>query len=118
MGQRAVDAADVRPESAPPDWRGKALVVYTRSSGPAMPMILTECRFELLGGRLFLAGVDQSCRRSLTEWTRGAGRWLAWEAVEGYLVFDSLNEYYRRLEDSGDDPEEADPGAAADRPGE
>jgi hypothetical protein len=83
-----------------------------------VPLILTECRFESPGGRLFLAGVDQSCRRSLTEWTQGVPRWVAWGAVEGYLVFDSLDEYYGRPPGPGDGPEDAGPGAAADRPGD
>jgi hypothetical protein len=108
MGQQSVASSEVPPEASPPDWRGKALVVYTRSLGPSMPLILTECRFESLGGRLFLAGIDQSCSRSLIEWTQGAPRWVAWEAVEGYLVFDSLDEYYNRLDDS-DEEEDTEP---------
>jgi hypothetical protein len=97
-----------RAETGRPDWRGKALVIYTRSQGPSMPLILTECRFEPLGGRLFLAGVDRSCSRSLTEWSEGARRSVAWEAVESYLIFDSLDDYYDRLDnDSRDDEETA-----------
>ncbi|HEY7159471.1 MAG TPA: hypothetical protein VH575_36330 [Gemmataceae bacterium] len=107
MGQQSAPSDEMRPESSSPDWRGKALVVYTRSSGLSMPMILTECRFESLGDRLFLAGIDQSCRRSLTEWTQGVRRCVAWEAVEGYLVFDSLDEYYSRLHDPSDEQEDA-----------
>jgi hypothetical protein len=79
------------------DWLGKALVVYTRGLGPSMPVILTECRFESLGGRLFLAGVERSCYRWLKEWSEGARRRVAWEAVESFLVFDSLEEYHSRL---------------------
>jgi hypothetical protein len=85
------------------DWQGKTLVVYTGSLGPSMPMILTACRFESLGGRLFLAGTDQSCWRSYVEWTQGVRRWVAWDIVEGFLVFDSLEEYYSRINDPGDE---------------
>jgi hypothetical protein len=83
-----------------------------------MPVILTECRFESLGDRLFFAGIEQSCYRSLTEWSQGVRRSVAWETVEGYLVFDSLEDYYRRLDDSSEAQERADQTAVADRPRE
>ena len=101
MGAPSGAAAETPSQASQPDWQGRALVVYTRSLGPSMPIILTECRFESVGGRLFLAGVDQSCRRALREWSEGMPRWVAWEIVEGYLVFDSLDEYYSRLKGPG-----------------
>jgi hypothetical protein len=39
---------------------------------------------------------------------------VAWETVEGYLVFDSLDEYYSQVD--SDDAEEAEPGSPEAQP--
>jgi hypothetical protein len=79
-----------------PDFTGRAVLVWTRNRPLVSPMILTDCRFERQGGRLFLLGTSRSSRSWLTEWDDGTLRAVAWDAVDDYLVFDSLAAYFAR----------------------
>ncbi|HEY1188560.1 MAG TPA: hypothetical protein VGE74_12985, partial [Gemmata sp.] len=106
------------PADEVPDLAGRTVVVFTRGRPLAIPVVLTDCRFERQGGRLFLVGTNQPCRSWLAEWCDGTRRCVAWDAVEEYVVFDSLADYHAR---QGPSPGEAvaeqrpaEPGAAPD----
>jgi hypothetical protein len=71
-----------------------AMVIWTRGRSMAIPAIMTNCRFERREGRLFVVGVNQPCRANLHEWTNGTTRSIAWDAVDEYVVFDSLGLFY------------------------
>ena len=43
-----------------------------------------------------MVGTNRPCRSWLTEWCDGTRRCVAWDAVEEYVVFDSLADYYAR----------------------
>lgn len=83
-----------------PDFRGRALVLYLRGLPLDSPTVLTDAAFETQGGRLFLTGTCQPTEPSMDEWVTGVRCCVAWEAVEQYLVFGSLGEYYARLQQS------------------
>ena len=70
---------------------GGLVVLSTRGRTMGVPAIMTDCRFERLEGRLFLVGVNQPCRANQFEWTNGTTRRVAWDVVDEYVVFDSLN---------------------------
>jgi hypothetical protein len=112
--------------STVPDLAGKTVVIQTRNRPLSNPVVLSECRFESQGGRLFLVGVRQPCARHLRSWTDGIRSCIVWECIEEYLVFDSLSDYHSRLTPSAADESVADgegayhgePGAPADEPRE
>src|SRR5262245_42024386 len=82
-----------------PELAGKTVVVYTRIRPLAQGAVLSQCRFEWQGDRLFLAGLRQPCARQVPSWTDGVPCYIAWEAVEEYMVFSSAADYQARLRD-------------------
>ncbi len=80
-----------------PDLRGKTLVVRTASRPLACPLILGGCSFETHGSRLFLSGTNVPHAPNSYTWTDGIRQLVAWEAVEEYMVFDSVEDYHSRL---------------------
>lgn len=86
-----------------PVFSGKIVVVQTRNRPLSNPAILSDCRFEWQGGRLFLTAIRQPCASHLPSWTDGARCCIAWECVEEYLVFDSLADYHGRLSSAAEE---------------
>ena len=82
---------------AVPDLTGKTLVVKTASRPIEMPLILSGCSFETQSGRLFLSGTNVPHAPDAYNWTDGIRRLVAWDVVEEYMVFDSVEHYYSRL---------------------
>jgi hypothetical protein len=95
------------------DLRGKTLVVKVSSRPLEYPLILGGCSFETHGGRLFLSGTNVPHAPDSYSWTDGVRRLVAWDAVEEYMIFDSVEQYHGRLILPVDEPE-----APADRPRE
>lgn len=85
-----------------PDFRGKAVVLFCRGRDIAFPIVLAYPRFEVQAGRLFLVGVTPP-RDSVGEWADGVPRGVAWECVDTYVLFDSVEEYLMRLSAPDDD---------------
>jgi hypothetical protein len=80
-----------------PDLQGKVIALYPRGMFPMGPVVLDDCAFETQGGRRFLVGMSRACRPDAQEWTTGSRRWIAWDAVDQYFLFESLEEYYARI---------------------
>jgi hypothetical protein len=79
-----------------PAFKGKTVVVSSRNRSLMAPLVLTDCTFVVVGNRLFLVGTSLAPDRSRTEWSDGVRHRIAWDAVEEYLLFDSVEEYYDR----------------------
>jgi hypothetical protein len=99
------------------DLRGKTLVVRSSSRPLECPLILGGCSLETHGGRLFLSGTNVPHAPDSSNWTDGIRRLVAWEAVEEYMVFDSVEQYHDRLILPAE-TSRAEQEAAAHRPGE
>lgn len=85
-----------KPETkSTPSLRGKTVAALTRSR-PTQPVLLKECLLEERGGRLFLVGVSLPAHVGAQEWTDGARRAVAWDAIDEYLLFDTPDDYYAR----------------------
>jgi hypothetical protein len=80
-----------------PDLTGKTLVVKTAGRPAEMPLILGGCGFETHGGRLFMSGTNVPHAPGAYSWTDGVRRLVAWDAVEEYMIFGSVEEYHSRL---------------------
>jgi hypothetical protein len=89
-----------------PTLKGKTIVVHLRDHAMEYPVLLSDCLLEERGKRLFVVGISQPMQRGFGDWTDGTRRALAWDAVEQYFLFESLDEYYRRSE--GAAPAESD----------
>lgn len=79
------------------DLTGKTLVVKTANMPIEIPFILSGCNFETQSGRLFLSGTNVPHAPDSYTWTDGIRRLVAWDAVEDYMVFDTVEHYHSRL---------------------
>jgi hypothetical protein len=79
------------PAAGFPDFRGKVVAFYTLASKRnhhffVDPVLVVQ------GGRLFVTGTIPA----LGHWTDGQTAAVAWESVEDYLVYDSVEDYKAR----------------------
>jgi hypothetical protein len=94
---RTVQPMSVNSADNFPDFTGKTIVVQTRNRPLVNVAILSECRFESQGGRIFLVGIRQPCSRQRPSWTDGIQCLVAWDGIEEYMVFESVSDYHNRL---------------------
>ena len=75
-----------------PNFQGKVVAVYIKDNDN--PAILENPTFENQGGRLFLVG-----RYTYEEWfwVHNLPCGVAWDQVECYFVFDSVDDYLARM---------------------
>jgi len=82
-----------------PDFSGKVVVLYmTNDTDPQQSgSTMIDPEFEEQGGKLFLRG---SIPEGVTDsdWAAGVEMAVAWEHVIEYLVFDSLDDYFDRVQ--------------------
>jgi len=64
--------------------------------GAESARIIVDPHFETLGGRLFLIGeIPKGASRH--DWMEGLEGAVAWDRVEEFVVFDSFDDYIKRL---------------------
>jgi hypothetical protein len=85
-----------------PDFSGKVLYVGIAGGDDSAP--IANAKWETIGEKLFLVGVVPK-KGSGSDWVEGIECAIAWNSVTDYLLFDSPEEYQRRLK-VGDDAEE------------
>ena len=77
-----------------PNFRGKAVSVVL--TGDDEHRLLFDPLFEMQGGRLFLIGTIPR-HGSTKDWVAQLPAGVAWDMVQEYIVFDSVEHYARRL---------------------
>ena len=75
-----------------PDLQGKLLLVYCRGRDILHPLLLANPCFQQQAGRTFLVG-SVPPGDSDVGWSDGVQRAIAWDLVESYLVYDSIEDY-------------------------
>ncbi|HEX4124376.1 MAG TPA: hypothetical protein VHY37_06590 [Tepidisphaeraceae bacterium] len=80
---------------------GEILVVMTTHRPLDTPLVLSGCSFETQGNRLFLSGTNVPYAPGISAWTDGIRQLVAWDFVEEYMVFDSLEQYHSRIGPAG-----------------
>ncbi|MFN3168136.1 MAG: hypothetical protein ACE37H_13830 [Phycisphaeraceae bacterium] len=77
-----------------PDFSGK-VVMFAIGGGTAVATYaIDNPRFEMQAGRLFVTGT-QVYGSTADDWAGPVSTAVAWDAVEGYIVFDSAEQYQR-----------------------
>jgi hypothetical protein len=81
-----------------PNFRGKVLTIYFEGrANIADGAIIEDPRLERQAGRLFLMGrVPHGVNPG--DWNGGLTSAIAWDAVAEYTVFDSIDEYRKRID--------------------
>ena len=81
-----------------PDLRGKVVLVYHAGTrDPHISSAVVDPKFEMQGGRLFLCG-EPAPGDTPNDWIVGCKLCLAWDTVETYIVFESVEDYAQRAE--------------------
>ncbi len=82
-----------------PDFSGKVVVLYVSNASRAIEdgIVLESPSFTKHGGRLFVVGRVPQLHDDRAGWAVNLEGGIAWESVNHYLVFDSCEEYIRRI---------------------
>jgi hypothetical protein len=75
-----------------PDFRGKVVSFYIRAKKEHL--LLGDPVFAMQGGRLFVTGISPA----LGNWADGLSVGFAWDLVESYCVYESLEDYRSRMD--------------------
>ncbi len=78
-----------------PDFAGKVVLLYLTYTSDDRGIVLEDPVFQAQGDRLFLVGRIAE-GTSPNDWVAGSMSGVAWESVDQYLVFDSLEDYLGR----------------------
>ena len=78
-----------------PSFSGKVLSVLSANEDTSQ--LIADPKFEIQGERLFLVGtVPQGS--SPNDWMIGLSCAIAWDMVQDYVIFDSIEDYLTRFE--------------------
>lgn len=78
-----------------PDFSHKIVLVYLMGRPPDDGVLLEHAVFEIQGGRPFIIG-DFAEGASANDWVAGVRTALAWDTVQQYFMFDSMEDYMAR----------------------
>lgn len=87
-------------EFPPLDFSDKILFIYKSNS--ENDIALESPQLLLLGGRYFLVGRVPDGGSS-NDWLAGLTSYVAWDEIEEFIVFDSLEDFFTRLSQSWSD---------------
>jgi hypothetical protein len=82
-----------------PDFYGKVIVIYVSNAphGIQDGIMLEFASLEQYAGRLFIVGRVPSIDGSSGDWSANLQGGVAWDSVTHYLIFDSREDYIRRM---------------------
>ena len=78
-----------------PDFTNKIILVYLMGRPPDDGVLLAHAVFEIQGGRPFIIG-EFAEGASANDWVAGVCTAIAWDTVQQYFVFDSMEDYMAR----------------------
>ncbi|MGD9330129.1 MAG: hypothetical protein PVJ53_02390 [Desulfobacterales bacterium] len=78
-----------------PDFSDKIVLVYLMGRPPDDGVLLQQAVFEMQAGRPFIIG-EFAEGASANDWVAGVRTALAWDTVQQYFVFDSMEDYMAR----------------------
>jgi hypothetical protein len=79
-----------------PDFTNKILLIYLCDRPDEHNVLIKNAAFVDQGGRVFLVG-EFAEDTTANDWAAGVQTAIAWDRVEQYLVFDSIEDYFARV---------------------
>ncbi|MDD2603237.1 MAG: hypothetical protein RBR20_11980 [Desulfobacterales bacterium] len=79
-----------------PDLSNKIVLIYLTNQCDEHNVVLEHPHFEQQGDKMFIVGVFAE-GTTANDWATGIPTAVAWDNVEQYLVFDSLEDYFYRI---------------------
>jgi len=86
-----------------PDIAHKVILIYLSGRPDEHNAVLQNAHFENQGGRIFVVG-EFAEGTTANDWASGISTAIAWDQVEQYLVFESLEDYFTRMGRAWDSP--------------
>ena len=84
-----------------PHLKDKIVLLYLKNRSLDDAVLLREARFDIQADRVFIVG--RFCEGATdNDWATDVGTAISWDAVEQYLVFDSLEDYFSRASQAMD----------------
>jgi len=74
---------------------GKTLLLFVINRSPDDAIVLQNARMDAIGDRQFVVG-EFAEGTTANDWAVGVVTAVAWDCVEQYMVFDSLEDYFAR----------------------
>jgi hypothetical protein len=79
-----------------PDFSGKHIGLFI-TGRPTQTFLVQDAAFEMQGGRLFVVGrVSEAYDKYV--WAKGKPSAIAWDCVDYYIVFDSVEQYREEIQ--------------------
>jgi len=79
-----------------PDFSDKILLIYLGNRNSEESVVLENAAFQVQGDKIFMVGRIAE-GTTPNDWASGVITAVAWDSIEQYLVFDSLQEYMDRV---------------------
>ncbi len=79
-----------------PDLSEKIVLIYLGSRTSEESVVLEDVAFQIQGDKIFMVGRIAE-GTTPNDWASGVSTAIAWDRIEQYLVFDSLQEYMDRV---------------------
>ncbi|MFW5640507.1 MAG: hypothetical protein ACOC0H_05025 [Thermodesulfobacteriota bacterium] len=84
-----------------PHLKDKIVLLYLKNRSLDDAVLLREARFDIQADRVFIVG--RFCEgATANDWATDVGTAISWDAVEQYLIFDSLEDYFSRASQAMD----------------
>lgn len=79
-----------------PDFDDKIVLFYLTGRSDDQTVVLAQASFANLGGRIYVVG-EIADGTTANDWAAGIQTGVAWDQVEQYFVFDSLDHYFTHI---------------------
>lgn len=86
-----------------PDLSGKLICIYMTGRSQAR-YILQDVSFDIQGGRLFVVGRIPEDYDKYVTWAKGKPAAIAWDCVDYYILFESVEQFRESLGGSREIP--------------
>jgi hypothetical protein len=79
-----------------PDLYDKVVLIYLKGRPPDDSVLLVNARFDVQGGKPYIMG-EFAEGASANDWVAGITTGIAWDCVEQYFLFHSMEDYMNRV---------------------
>lgn len=79
-----------------PDLKNKTILLYLFNRPDEHNVVLQDATLENQAGKMFIVGVFAE-GTTANDWAAGVRTAVAWDSVEQYLIFDTIDNYFERI---------------------
>jgi hypothetical protein len=79
-----------------PEFQNKVILLYLHNRPDDHNVVLQDASMESQAGRMFIVG-EFAEGTTANDWATGVRTAVAWDCVEQYLIFDTIENYFERI---------------------